>query len=82
MKQRVVLNGHFSAWKNVNAGVPQSSILGPLLLLIYTNDLTEGLLCNAKLFADDMPLFSVIHGTQTSPNNLDKDFERISRLLN
>ena len=50
------------------------------MFLIYTNDLTEGLLSNAKLFADDMSLFSVIHDTQTSPNNLDKDLERISKL--
>ena len=77
-KQRVILNGRFSTWKNVSAGVPQGSILGPLLFLIYINDLTEGLSTNAKLFADDTSLFSVIHDIQTSANNLNKDFERIS----
>ena len=82
-KQRVVLNGQFSTWKNVNAGVTQSSIPGPLFL-IYINDLTEGLLSNARLFADDTSLFSVIHDIQTSANNLikdlnlNKDLERIS----
>ena len=75
-KQRVVLNGQFSTWKNVNAGVRQGSIIGPLLLLIYINDLTEGLPSNAKLFADDTSLFSVIHDIQTSANNLNKDLER------
>ena len=60
-KQRVVLNGQFSTWKNVSAGVPQGSILGPLLFLIYINDLTEGLSTNAKLFEDDTSLISVIH---------------------
>ena len=68
----------FSTWKNVRAGVPQSSMLGPLLFLIYINDLTEGLSTNAKLFADDYSLFSVIHDIQTSANNLNKDLERIS----
>ena len=48
------------------------------MFLIYINDLTEGLSTNAKLFADDISLFSVIHDTQTSANNLNKDLERIS----
>ena len=54
------------------------------MLLIYINDLTEGLSSNAKLFADDTSLFSVIHDIQTSANNLfkdlnlNKDLERIS----
>ena len=60
-------------------------MLGPLLLWIYINDLTEGLSSNAKLFADDTSLFSVIHDIQTSANNfikdlnLNKDLERISK---
>ena len=78
-KQRVVLNGQFSTWKNVYAGVPQGSILSPFLFLIYINDLTEGLSSNAKLFADDTSLFSVIHDTQTSANNIDKNLEKISK---
>ena len=55
-KQRVILNGQFSTWKNVTAGVPQDSILVPLLFSIYINDLTEGLSTNAKLFVDDTSL--------------------------
>ena len=57
------------------------SILGPLLFLIYINNLTEGLSSNVKLFADDMSLFSVIHDIQISANNFNKDLERISGLL-
>ena len=77
-KQRIILNGQFSPWKNVSAAVPQGSILGPLLFFLYINDLTEGLSTNAKLFADDTSLFSVIHDIQTFANNLNKGLERIS----
>ena len=58
-KQRVVLNGQNSAWVNVEAGASQGSVLGPLFFLIYINDLSENLVLNPKLFADDASLFSV-----------------------
>ena len=51
--QRVVLNGQSSKWSHIKAGVPQGSILGPLLFLVYISDLPEGLTTNGKLFADD-----------------------------
>ena len=60
-KQRIVLNGQHSSWADVKARVPQWSILGPLLFLIYINDLSNGLNSNVKLFADDMSLFSAVH---------------------
>ena len=59
-KQRVVLNRQSCNWVDVKAGVPQGSITGPLLFIIYINDLPEGLITNAKLFADDMSLFAVV----------------------
>ena len=58
--QRVVLNGQTSSWRPVLAGIPQGSILGPLLFLIYINDLPDELKSNAKLFADDTSLFSIV----------------------
>ena len=78
-KQIVLLNGQVSGWSDVKAGVPQSSMLSPLLFLIYINDLSEGLSSNAKLFADDTSLFSVIHDSNTSALELNNDLEKIHR---
>ena len=49
----VELDGQHSPWADVKAGIPQGSIFGPLLFLIYINDLPNGLNSNVKLFADD-----------------------------
>ena len=51
--QRVVLNVQTSLWKPILAGVPQGSISGPLLFLIYINDISDSLKSNVKLFAND-----------------------------
>ena len=56
----MVLNGQHSNWSPVLAGVPQGSVLGPLLFLIYINDLLDNLESLAQLFADDTSLFSVV----------------------
>ena len=77
-KQMVVLNGQNSSWTNVHAGVPQGSILGPLLFLIYINDLWDNLTSNAKHFADDTSLFSVVHDVNTSAKELNDDLEKVN----
>ena len=71
--QRVVLNGQSSTWLPVTAGVPQGSILGPLLFLIYINDLSNNLSSTAKLFADDTSLFSVVNDVNLSEFHLNSD---------
>ena len=65
-KQRTVLNGKASGWGAIDAGAPQGSILGPLFFLIYINDVTDGLKCNVKLFADDISIFTVVHDPNTA----------------
>ena len=77
-KQRVALNGQFSSWTSIEAGVPQGSILGPLLFLICINDLSDDLMSNVKLFADVTSLFSVGHDVNTSSTNLSNDLRKIS----
>ena len=77
-KQRVVLNGQASPWASIEAGAPQGSILGPLLFLIYINDLSEDLSTTAKLFADDTSLFSIVQNVNTSASHLNSDLSKIS----
>ena len=76
--QRVLLNGQSSSWSPVLAGVPQGSVLGPLLFLVYINDLSKNLSSTAKLFADDTSIFSVVHDISLSLLQLNDDLIKIS----
>ena len=78
-QQRVVLNGQNSSWKNILAGVPQGSVLGPLLFLIYINDLPNGIESICKIFADDTSLFSKVKDATFSDTQLNNDLNIISK---
>ena len=78
-QQRVVLNGQISSWLNVTAGVRQGSVLGPLLFLIYINDLPDEMTSSCKIFADDTLLFSKIENKSYCNFQLNKDLETISK---
>ena len=62
-----------SSWRPVLAGVPQGSILGPLLFLIYFNNLPNELKSNVKIFADDTSLFAIVKNKNESANTLNND---------
>ena len=81
-RQRVVLNGKGSDWAPILSGVPQGSVLGPLLFLIFINDLEVGILSQIKFFADDTSLYSVVKDPEKSARELNHDLEVINNWAN
>ena len=77
-KQSVVLNDQYSPWVDIRARVLEGSSLGPLLFLIYINDLPNGLKNECKLFADDTSLFSIAHDVNTCASDINNDLKLIS----
>ena len=77
-KQRVVLNGSVSELSVLKAGVPQGSILGPLLFLVYLNDIVDDLESNISLFADDTSLTLEIDNPDICGMQLQSDIDRIT----
>ena len=77
-QQRVVLNGEVSDWQKVINGVPQGSVLGSKLFLIYVNDLERNLLSKVAKFADDM----ILGSKETCTEDCDKFPEDINKLIN
>ena len=77
-KQRVVLNGQASEWAPILSGVPQGSVLGPLLFLVFINDLECGIKSQIKFFADDTSLYSVVKDPLISAAELQHDLNIIS----
>ena len=74
-RQRVIVDGEISNWKSVLSGVPQGSVLGPVLFLIYIKDLEDAVSSKVLKFADDTNVFRKVTNVtdkQSSQDDLDK----------
>ena len=75
-KQRVTVDGVASKWVPVKSGVPQGTVLGPLMFLIYINDIGENVFSTLKLFADDCILYRTI-STPSDCHKLQEDLNNV-----
>jgi len=77
-KQLVILPGSHSTPIEILAGVPQGSILGPLMFLVYINDIIADINAHIQLFADDTSLFMVVNSPNATAAVLQSDIDKIS----
>ena len=81
--QRVMINGQVSDWIRLLFGVPQGSVLGPLLFLIFIDDITHSVdNCSIRLFADDTCLFITVDNRVDAANLINTDLGHISEWAN
>ena len=76
-QQAVVVNGSRSSWMPVTSGVPQGSVIGPALFLLYINDITANIQSKMRLFADDSVIYREIH-TGNDYSILQQDLQTLS----
>ena len=77
-KQRVSIRSSFSDWVNTTSGVPQGSVLGPILFIILINDISDVINSMLLMFADDTKLYQTIISSPNDHNILQQDIDQIS----
>ena len=77
-KQRGVMSGVQSAWNCITAGVPQGSKLGPLLFLLFINDIVHDIGSSIRSFADDTIIYIIVENPSVAAELLNADLENIA----
>ena len=72
------MSGAQSAWNFISAGVPQGSILGPLLFHLFINDIVNDIGSSIRLFADDTSLYIIVEDPNVAAEPLNADLEKIA----
>ena len=76
-EQRVIINGNCSDWVKVTSGVPQDSILGPLLFTLFINDIDDGIKNSILKFADDTKMWGSVNSNDEI-KDMHEDLQRLS----
>ena len=80
-RRQIVVDGEVSNWKSVLSGLPHGSVLGPILFLIYINDLDDDITSNVLKFTDDTKVYRKIK-SDTDRQHLQDDLNKLTEVAN